>query len=682
MYRLALLGGAATALAIGVLLLSGGSASQASPPEPVGATLETAEDTPIEITLAAMYANGSAGCTEIALAAANVTHGELTDDSGQACAAGTRLADDISAGATTVPVISTSGFAASGTARIGDELVTYSGVTATTLTGVTRGASGTTAAAHIAADAVTPAGTATGLVKQNLSDVDTTVLVDGTSLGFSAPGLIQINDEVLSYDTVTEVDTGGDPSDDATELAVERGVLGSTAGAHLAGTRVFEPLSAPTVVGETDASQGTVPVDDVSGLMTEDAYAQVGAETLHYDGVSEDAGVCGAVTPPCLTGVTRGVLGSTAVAHVADTALLQMTGPGSDSATAMFTPDAEFFSLGLTLSADIDDTDTVLPLTDPGFALDDGLATEGSVAVGDEVITYGGIGDDDPTCAPFTAPCLLNLERGDGETIAAAHSSTSPVFEAFLTYTATNSSTSDPVVIGINVTPENDAPVAVDLEVIVPPDTPTQLPIQATDVDGDSGVLPAYDCQLGFTIETAPTHGSLGPLLNIDCDPEPPNTDETPNTDNAAVLYTPDEGYLGDDLVEALACDDDGCDTATITIHVQEPTPEPSPTPTPTPPLDRGDLDCNHVVDGHDAILILQWLGGLELDLPEGCDPPSSGPPPTPTPIPTPTPVATDTPSPGPSETGTPTPTDTPTPSPTPTATPTATPSPTPTPAT
>ena len=52
---------------------------------------------------------------------------------------------------TTVSVVSTSGFTATGSILIETEVISYTGVTATTFTGCTRGASGTAAAAHTAA---------------------------------------------------------------------------------------------------------------------------------------------------------------------------------------------------------------------------------------------------------------------------------------------------------------------------------------------------------------------------------------------------------------------------------------------------------------------------------------------------------------------------------------------------
>ena len=60
----------------------------------------------------------------------------------------TLLNGSVDASVTTLTVDSTTGFAATGTVLIDNEIITYSGKTPTTFTGCTRGASGTTAAAH------------------------------------------------------------------------------------------------------------------------------------------------------------------------------------------------------------------------------------------------------------------------------------------------------------------------------------------------------------------------------------------------------------------------------------------------------------------------------------------------------------------------------------------------------
>lgn len=70
----------------------------------------------------------------------------------------TVLTGNISNNSTTpIPVASTAEFAASGALLIGEELILYTGKTATTFTGITRGAYSTTNVAHNTGDAVTEA---------------------------------------------------------------------------------------------------------------------------------------------------------------------------------------------------------------------------------------------------------------------------------------------------------------------------------------------------------------------------------------------------------------------------------------------------------------------------------------------------------------------------------------------
>ncbi len=77
-------------------------------------------------------------------------------------AASTELVISISSttsmtGSGTISVDSTAGFASSGTVQINDEKFTYTGVTSTSFTGVTRAASSTTAATHIFDSTISPA---------------------------------------------------------------------------------------------------------------------------------------------------------------------------------------------------------------------------------------------------------------------------------------------------------------------------------------------------------------------------------------------------------------------------------------------------------------------------------------------------------------------------------------------
>ena len=71
--------------------------------------------------------------------------------------AATTLNGAINNSVTTITVVSTSAFPASGIIDIDTELITYTGKTATTFTGCVRGANGTTAASHLTAATVTNA---------------------------------------------------------------------------------------------------------------------------------------------------------------------------------------------------------------------------------------------------------------------------------------------------------------------------------------------------------------------------------------------------------------------------------------------------------------------------------------------------------------------------------------------
>ena len=65
------------------------------------------------------------------------------------------LTSDINDSVTTISVINTNPFTASGTVQIDDEKITYTGVDGTSLTGCSRGAASTSAASHTSRAIVT-----------------------------------------------------------------------------------------------------------------------------------------------------------------------------------------------------------------------------------------------------------------------------------------------------------------------------------------------------------------------------------------------------------------------------------------------------------------------------------------------------------------------------------------------
>jgi hypothetical protein len=96
----------------------------------------------------------------------------------------TTLNGAISNSDTTITVASTSGFSTTGAMIIDAELITYTGKTATTFTGCTRGAAGSSAASHTTGTAVSGAQVATANTS-TLLQLNSTSLTNGVTLNTS-----------------------------------------------------------------------------------------------------------------------------------------------------------------------------------------------------------------------------------------------------------------------------------------------------------------------------------------------------------------------------------------------------------------------------------------------------------------------------------------------------------------
>ncbi len=97
----------------------------------------------------------------------------------------TTLNGAITSTATTITVATTAALTASGSVLIDSEIISYTGKTAITLTGCTRGASSSTAASH---------SDATGVIQYS-----TVVINVGSAASFTATGTFAIDSEVISY---------------------------------------------------------------------------------------------------------------------------------------------------------------------------------------------------------------------------------------------------------------------------------------------------------------------------------------------------------------------------------------------------------------------------------------------------------------------------------------------------
>jgi len=91
----------------------------------------------------------------------------------------TKLTNTLTPSATSMSVVSTTGFASSGTLLIGTEQITYSGITSLSFTGLGRGANGTTAATHNINDVVAETLAATFEIKDS---TDTITKLTATAL--------------------------------------------------------------------------------------------------------------------------------------------------------------------------------------------------------------------------------------------------------------------------------------------------------------------------------------------------------------------------------------------------------------------------------------------------------------------------------------------------------------------
>jgi hypothetical protein len=107
-----------------------------------------------------------------------------------ATVANTVLASNLNSTDTTISVASAATLSASGSVRIDSEIISYSGKTATTLTGCTRAASGTTAATHTAAAGV-------------IQYATVTINVVSAASFATAPGTFAVDGEVIYYGGTT-----------------------------------------------------------------------------------------------------------------------------------------------------------------------------------------------------------------------------------------------------------------------------------------------------------------------------------------------------------------------------------------------------------------------------------------------------------------------------------------------
>jgi Bacterial Ig domain len=138
-------------------------------------------------------------------------------------------------------------------------------------------------------------------------------------------------------------------------------------------------------------------------------------------------------------------------------------------------------------------------------------------------------------------------------------------------------------------TPSNTAPTAEDHTVTTNEDTPVVLPLSASD---------AEQCNLQFSIVSAPSHGALGVITNAPC------TSGSPNTDTATVTYTPNANFNGSDSFTYGVSDGSLADAATVSITVS--------------PVNDAPVAANSSVSTVSATPVVVTLSASD---PDGCAP-------------------------------------------------------------
>ena len=227
----------------------------------------------------------------------------------------TQLTANLGTSDATINVASTTPFANSGFITIDNEIIGYTAKTISTFSGLTRGAYGTTNAAHTTGATVFLAGSATSaalistVTTAPMASTDTSVAVTSTT-PFPPAGVgnvwIAIGGEVMLY-----------AAESPTAFQSITRFAGATS--HISGSLVF----AVAALGfGTVATQTTLPVSAIATSVTVSntapfppaGYILIDSEAIQYTGK----------TSTTFTGLTRGVGGTTAATHTAAAIVVQL----------------------------------------------------------------------------------------------------------------------------------------------------------------------------------------------------------------------------------------------------------------------------------------------------------------------------------------------------------------------
>ena len=183
--------------------------------------------------------------------------------------AATTTSEALDTSETGIDLVSVTGFSASGTVKIDNEIIAYTSISSLTLTNCTRAANATTAATHSSGAVITQVITGS-LATTITADINASVnAIPLASVdGFAAAGTIKIGTEIVTYTGITVLELTG----------CTRGASSTTAASHDSGAAVLKIAVGP--IGTISGSKIVTIIDVAHGAKVTDWVVLSGAAAI------------------------------------------------------------------------------------------------------------------------------------------------------------------------------------------------------------------------------------------------------------------------------------------------------------------------------------------------------------------------------------------------------------------
>ena len=339
----------------------------------------------------------------------------------------------------------------------------------------------------------------------------------------------------------------------STTIDIASGAVTYTPNSNFFGSDTFTYTVADDDGGVSNVATVTVNVSDDNDLpvAVDDAVSTPEDSAVVVQVLTNDSDVDGTLQPGSVTIVTAVTNGSTTIDITSGAVTYTPNSNffGSDTFTYTVADDDGGVSNVATVTVDVSD-DNDLPV-----AVDDAVSTPEDSAVVVQVLTNDS--DVDGTLQPGSVTIVTAVTNGsttiDITSGAVTYTPNSDFFGSdTFTYTVADDDggVSNVATVTVNVSDDNDLPVAVDDAVSTPEDSAVVVQVLTNDSDVDGTLQPG-----SVTIVTAVTNGST-----------------TIDITSGAVTYTPNSNFFGSDTFTYTVADDDGgvSNVATVTVNVSD----------------------------------------------------------------------------------------------------------------